>query len=58
MEGVKRKPEELGMCAAPGPAIEGYDDSGFEDVQPSGENKEVFDEALWADLVAAAEQEL
>ena len=58
MEGVKRKAEELGMCAAPGPAIEGYEDSGFEDVQPSGENKEVFDEALWADLVAAEEQEL
>ena len=58
MEGVKRKAEELGMCAAPGPAIEGYENSGFEDVQPSGEIKEVFDEALWADLVAAEEQEL
>ena len=46
------------MCATPRPAIEGCEDSGFEDMQPSGENKDVFDEALWADLVAAEEQEL
>ena len=58
MDGVLKKAEELGMDAAPGPAVEGYVEEGFEDVQPLGQEEEYFDEALWNDLVAEEEQKL
>ena len=41
---------ELKMTADPGPEIEGYVDDAFEDAQPSGEEIEVRDSELDADL--------
>ena len=58
MEGVKKKAEELGMAADPGPPVAGYVDQQFIDVQAQGQEIDVVDEELGADLEAAENYEL
>ena len=58
MSGVLKKTAELGMSANPGPPVEGYEENGFEDVQPEGAEKELGDADLWYDLLKATENEL
>ena len=58
MSGVLKKTAELGMSANPGPPVEGYEEKGFEDVQPEGAEEEFGDADLWYDLLKATENEL
>ena len=37
---IIKKAKELGMCAEPGPPLEGYVDELFEDIEPHGEEEE------------------
>ena len=46
MDGVRRKAAELGMTADPGPEVVGFQDSVFEDVQPSGAEEDFGDSEL------------
>ena len=56
MGGVKKKAEELGMAAAPGPEVQGYVDEAFRDAQPSGEEEVVRDPDLERDLAEAEDE--
>ena len=49
-EGVVKKAKQLGMCAEPGPEIEGFIDQQFQDEQPIGEVVEVEDPEFGPDL--------
>jgi len=54
---IIKKAKELGMCAEPGPPVEGYVDDLFEDVDPQGAEEEYGDAELWQNLIAFAESE-
>jgi len=57
MDGVRKKAAELGMAADPGAEIVGFQDTVFEDVQPSGAEEDFGDPELRNQLLAI-EQEL
>ena len=51
MDGVRKKAEELGMTANPGPEVVGYQDDFFEDVQSRGAEEKFGDSELWNELL-------